>query len=288
MEGKLTKIRVITEDLLATQKEIIAASLQIAGVAVKLSAIGLLARTYDNNTFGPKVRSICTGSASAANSLRSNIAQLGERLGNFVNKIIAVDGGGVFETISTWWKGIWDNKAGGSESNDTSESIRSGEITSEAAITKKLSFSNIAEIVPFSGETFGNPYDRIGFSGNTRSNCTWYTWEAVFASTGVKLVNWGNASNWPIAAKSSYRVDSNPSPGSILCFGNHVGFVESVEYNSDGSVKSITWSEEQATGKNEWGNSGKVIKEGELRWRVTSSLNYINNKLGTAQFIHVK
>ncbi len=125
----MTRIRVNTEEIWAAQKEILAAGLQIAAVAVKLSAIGLLARTYDNNTFGPKVRSICNGSAAIANSIRSSIANSADQLSNYIKKIVAIDEGGVFNRISNWWKSLWNvsNESSGENTDslkiDTKEAI---------------------------------------------------------------------------------------------------------------------------------------------------------------------
>ncbi len=95
----------------------------------------------------------------------------------------------------------------------------------------------------------------------------WCTWYAAYRfpqlNGGKEIGNWGNANTWDNSAYGTpgFSVSSTPSAGAIFQtdFGStrglgHVGIVESVEYNEDGSIASIRVSD--MNGFSGWGQVG--------------------------------
>ena len=144
----MAKIRVITENLWAAEKEIISIAVKMGVIGAKLIAISMLAPTYDRNTFGPTVRSICRGAGSTAQSLRSSISAPGERLASFIGRITAVDEGGIFAKMSSWWNDFVNFIKGEDSYESSSGVITSGtddKATSETTIETSTEDSTSAE-----------------------------------------------------------------------------------------------------------------------------------------------
>ena len=304
----MAKIRVITENLWAAEKEIISIAVKMGVISAKLVAISLLAPTYANNTFGPTVKSICKGASSGAQSIKSTTSSLGNMLANFITKITTVDEGGIFAKMSSWWNDFVNFIKGedSDESNSTSKIEKSETVNTETSDAKtgtstetststeasiEISFEGVAEkVIEGEANTENYGYPRNGYNG-VQSNCTWYVAQAIATASGgaVTIPDWGNATNWADSAESDgYTVDIEFEPGSILLidFDNdgiydHVGFIENVE----GST--ITWSEEQAIGRRPSKDWSNVTQIGDhLRWQVTADFtDYINS--GNAQCIHI-
>ena len=67
--------------------------------------------------------------------------------------------------------------------------------------------------------------------------CTWHVFNRRAIGKGISTY-WWNANNWDNAARDGYRIDGNPTVGSIAQsdagYYGHVAFVERV--NSNGSI----------------------------------------------------
>lgn len=82
--------------------------------------------------------------------------------------------------------------------------------------------------------------------------CTWYAYNRFAQLNGGRTVgsNWGNARTWDTAARASgaYTVTNGiPMAGAVfqtkVGWAGHVGVVESINYNDDGSIASINVSD---------------------------------------------
>ena len=84
-------IRIITNKVMqeAVRIDYSAMRVQAAGAVVRLS--GLTARTYERNSFGPKVRSICAEADSTAGKLSRGLVGLNIRLSLITGGFIAAD-----------------------------------------------------------------------------------------------------------------------------------------------------------------------------------------------------
>ena len=97
-------------------------------------------------------------------------------------------------------------------------------------------------------------FNQTVYAGNKYAPgwCTWYAYNRFAQLNGGRTVgsNWGNARTWDTAARSSgaYTVTSGvPMAGAIFQtkkgWAGHVGVVESINYNEDGSIASINVSD---------------------------------------------
>ena len=92
----------------------------------------------------------------------------------------------------------------------------------------------------------------------------WCTWFAAYRfpqlNGGKQVGNWGNANTWDNSAAGTYgySVSSVPAAGAIfqtdVGWAGHVGIVESVNYNQNGSIASINVSD--MNGIAGWGRVG--------------------------------
>ena len=84
------------------------------------------------------------------------------------------------------------------------------------------------------------PTNNYPLSPYNNGNCTWYAYGRAYEAWGTDpgLGSAGDAGNWySWAANHGYSVGSTPKTGSIICWSNHVAFVENV------SGDSVTFTE---------------------------------------------
>ena len=128
------------------------------------------------------------------------------------------------------------------------------------------------------GTIYENPGTIIG---GVLCQCTSYAGWKVYESYRIVINGWGDAKSWGDSAKrAGYRVDHNPTAGSVGQYSDgvygHVFWVESV--NSNGSI-NITeynswWGTKNYTGNGTMGDFGsEVIDAG-----MASGYNYIHFK----------
>ena len=87
----MTNIRVETEKLQSVAGQLKSNSSSIGGVGGRLLNAGSSARTYDNNSFGPKVRAICTDSNARALNIGGILGGMAGMLNRKVNAFIQAD-----------------------------------------------------------------------------------------------------------------------------------------------------------------------------------------------------
>ena len=87
----MTNIRVETEKLQSVAGQLKSNSTSIGGVGGRLLNAGSSARTYDNNSFGPKVRAICTDSNARALNIGGILGGMAGMLNRKVNAFIQAD-----------------------------------------------------------------------------------------------------------------------------------------------------------------------------------------------------
>ncbi len=110
---------------------------------------------------------------------------------------------------------------------------------------------------------------RFGGNGYSYGYCTYWA-AGRRAEIGRPVpTNWGNANTWDDYARASgYLVDSTPEVGAVFQtdgYGHsiyHVGYVEEVYYNPDGSISGIKISEMNYAGWNV--PSTRIISGGEV------------------------
>lgn len=127
-----------------------------------------------------------------------------------------------------------------------------------------------------------NPYPR-GPNGQLH-NCTWYAWQAVHDASGgtISLPGMGNATDWLAHAQnqinsgnSAFRsINADPVKGSVIWMGGHVAFVESVQYDQNGFIKSMTMSDEHWGTPYKWNDLRQVSTSNPNVQRYTYTLTY--------------
>jgi len=294
----MTIIRIITSEVLKTAKQIEKSGSRVQKVGGRIRSAGTNARTYEKNTFGPTVRDICNDASARALNIGCPLNAMAGILTEKANKFVSADEN-FFTKSWRWIKGLFDrdgqdNWATDVEEKNIKERSVFGEILEKGESivdnSKTKTYLGTAEKVPLHSSP-KNHYKRLGWEekGSPKSNCTWYAWEAILLTTGIQLENWGHAGNWPSKAREAkYVVDNVPTPGSIICFDGHVAFVESVEYNNDGTVNSITWSEEQAGGNNPWRDGPGIVVDGKAQIRYRHTKSFDTMKKYNPQYIHIQ
>lgn len=86
----------------------------------------------------------------------------------------------------------------------------------------------------------GNP-----MNGWYEGQCTWWAWERRLAlGRPLPSASLGNGGYWHYSlANYGYKVDRNVEAGAIFEQPGHVGIVERINYNEDGSIASFSTSE---------------------------------------------
>ena len=138
----MSLIRIITSKVLQTAAkiELIATRVKAAGVLVR--AAGSMARTYDNNTFGPEVRAICADGGARANKTGGFIGFLAVKLNLKALAFVKADGT-FFSKIWTGIKKLFDADAQkkwttGVEEEEIKEKSKFGELLEKIEAEKKL------------------------------------------------------------------------------------------------------------------------------------------------------
>lgn len=159
----MTKIRIVTDKVKAVSTKIAVLSALVKATGAVLQATGLLARTYENNTFGPEVRVICA--EAGANALK-NGGVLGLLTSQLLRKVMAFEkaDGTFFSKIWNWVKDIFDDE---DEWESSSGHIGDEEITEDGiSIVEKQPNELIIALSQndprWAGDTMGLPDHTIG------------------------------------------------------------------------------------------------------------------------------
>ena len=140
----MSLIRIITNKVMqeAVRINYSAMRVQAAGAVVRLS--GLTARTYERNSFGPKIRSICAEADSTAGDLSRWLVGLNIRLSLITGGFIAADIAFLKNLIGTIIGKLPPIDDGGgrpSQATKTEEESEFGKLLKEAAEERKESAS---------------------------------------------------------------------------------------------------------------------------------------------------
>ena len=93
----------------------------------------------------------------------------------------------------------------------------------------------------------GDPFPCCTGKGTNDANCTWWAWKKAKDQWGEAPVSSGNAGTWSGKKGKNFSVSTDARSPSVVEFGSHVAWVESVFNSCDkkgkNCVKKITVSE---------------------------------------------